>query len=281
MQQTASPSAQLWLTHAHALADIAASITLRYFYQPPTASLKADNSPVTQADTQAEQAMRTYLAQHLPDHAISGEEMGASSAKAGDKEGDSAYRWVIDPIDGTRAYMAGFASYTTLIALLYNNAPIIGLIDQPVLKERYIGMQGEASTCNGIRITTTPTTAPTILQNALFSTTSPYLFDVQTRPAYEALRASTAVQQYGGDGYAYAKLASGRVHLIAESGLKAHDIMAHIPVIEGAGGVITDWHGNPLTYHAGSCNVLASANAALHQQALEVLHSNLHHLPSC
>ncbi len=199
--------------------------------------LKADDSPVTKADREVESALRAYVAQHLPDHGVIGEEEA-------DHQTDARFVWVFDPIDGTRSFMAGRPTFTTLIALCENNTPILGIIDQPIVHDRWVGCQGMPSTLNGHPIHTRP--CP-VLDNALLATTSPHYFSAEGALFFENLRSQCRDTLYGGDAYLYGLLASGHIDVICEEGLKFFDIAALLPIIEGAGGKVSDWHGQPLS----------------------------------
>lgn len=221
---------------------------------------KDDNTPVTAIDKAVEQFLRDCIMQAYPDDGIIGEEFPPHLPEA-------PRQWYIDPIDGTRALLGGFPTFTTLIGLTENNHPALGVIFQPVTGDLWIGDRKAASRNNQpchsrkeiIRI-----------EDALFSTTSPYLFSDHEKPYIEILIQKSCICQFGGDAYAYGLLASGTVDLIVESGLDNHDFMALIPVIEGAGGVITDWQGQPLSPQSDG-TVCAAGNSALHRQALEIL----------
>jgi histidinol phosphatase-like enzyme (inositol monophosphatase family) len=245
---------------AHALADAAGAVIRRYFRADFGLETKDDQSPVTLADREAEAAMRKLLAAERPRDGIIGEEEGAS-------EGQSGRQWVLDPIDGTRAFIAGRPIFGTLIALVDGGFPVLGVIDQPVLKERWVGMSGRTTEFNGAPAATRRCRA---LADALLATTSPALFADDELHAFEHLDAAVRSTVLGGDCYNYACLASGHLDIVVESGLKLHDFAALVPVIEGAGGVMCDWAGDPL--HAGSRgDVIACGDAARVEDVLEAL----------
>ena len=244
--------AQEFIDFAETLADAARPIVRRHFRTPITVDAKADESPVTIADRDAESAMRTMITERYPDHGILGEEFGT-------ERGDAELVWVLDPIDGTRSFITGRPIFGTLIALVRNGLPILGIIDQAILDERWIGAAGRASTFNGDRIRTRP--CPT-LDSAVLNTTSPDLFDGDEGPAFRRLAARTGMSLYGGDCYAYALLASGHVDLVVEAGLKPYDFCALAPVINGAGGVLVDWRGSPISM-ASDGRTLAVGDPAL------------------
>jgi histidinol phosphatase-like enzyme (inositol monophosphatase family) len=235
------------------LADAAAAEIRPRFRRVIPTERKADITPVTEADRAAERAIRTILAAERPRDGIAGEEYGVA-------QGDSGLVWVIDPIDGTKSFMTGRPTFATLIALLDGETPVLGLIDQPIMGDRWIGAAGRPTLFNGLPVRTRSCPDPS---EAIFSTTDPNLFPGPDMQAYRAISASASIRTYGGDGYAYGLLAAGWIDVVLESGLKLHDFAALAPVIEGAGGMITDWAGRPL--HAGSDGrVLATGGADLH-----------------
>jgi inositol-phosphate phosphatase / L-galactose 1-phosphate phosphatase / histidinol-phosphatase len=222
---------------------------------------KADISPVTEADRAAERAMRAILATERPADGIVGEEYG-------NQAGTSGLTWVIDPIDGTKAFMTGRSTFVTLLALLDGDTPILGVIDQPITRDRWIGIAGRPTTLNGQVVRARATTAE--VGAATFSTTDPNLFPNADAAAYRRISSACGMCTYGGDGYAYGLLASGWIDVVLESGLKLHDFAALATVVEGAGGIMTDWSGAPLTAKSDG-RVLAVGSAALHAQLLALI----------
>lgn len=251
---------QKYASFAETLADAAGEVLQQYFRKSLTVDNKDDASPVTIADREAEEAMRELIGQRFPGHGIWGEEFGR-------QEGASELCWVIDPIDGTRSFIAGKPLFGTLIALLESETPVLGLIDQPISRERWVGITGQPTRLNGEPVQTGTCEA---LEQAVLSTTSPYLFNAQEEAVFRALSERCATTVFGSDCYAYAMLASGHIDLVLESGLKPYDFLALCPVIEGAGGIVTDWQGKPLTMNSAG-DVLAASGKALHQQALQFL----------
>ena len=245
---------------AHRLADAARPIAARYFRTQVTVDDKTDSSPVTIADREAETAMRALLSEHVPDHGVFGEEHGAVRT-------DADYVWVLDPIDGTKAYITGLPIFGTLIALLHRGQPVLGVIDQPILKERWLGVSGERSTFNGqpIQVRACPT-----LDRAYMYSTAPIMFPGAFEKRHEALTQKVKLFRWGGDCYAYGLLASGHVDLVVENSLKLYDFAALVAVIKGAGGLITDWQGKELDVHSDG-SVLAAGDAAAHRAALGIL----------
>jgi myo-inositol-1(or 4)-monophosphatase len=250
---------------AETLADAAARATLPHFRRDIPVTDKSDGAsfdPVTEADREAEAAIRTLIDATYPDHGILGEEDAA-------KPGTGPYRWVIDPIDGTRGFIAGIPLWTTLIALSHKGEPLIGVIDQPYIGERFIG------TPSGAWLKTQGTRAPLStrssvnLGEAIFSTTTPALFETpRERRILDALVSTTRLARYGCDAYAYALIAAGRIDLVVEVGLKAWDVQALIPVITAAGGALATFDGGPAE-DGGA--IVAAANPALLAEALDLI----------
>ena len=250
------------ITLAHRLANAARAEILPLFRSGVASEAKGDASPVTVADRNAEEAMRRILTAEVPQDGVHGEEFGAS-------EGRSGRQWVLDPIDGTTAFLAGRPIFGTLIALLVNGFPVLGLIDQPILGERWLGITGQPTTLNGTPVHTRPCPA---LEQASLATTGPHYFDERQGHAFMALAAQTDHKRMvmGGDCYNYAMLASGHLDIVCEAALKLHDFAALVPVVEGAGGMMCDWAGEPL--HAGSSGeVLALGDPARLEDVLEAL----------
>ncbi len=250
---------------AHRLADVAAAETLRHFRRPGLAiDSKAAGGgfdPVTEADRAAERAMRACLAEMRPGDGVLGEEYAATG-------GTSGVTWVLDPIDGTRAYMAGAPTWGTLIAVRGAGGILHGLIDQPHIGERFEGGAGTARLVRGGRETPLSTRAAGGLAEAVLLTTFPEIGTVAERDAFARVAERVRLVRYGLDCYAYALLAAGHVDLVIEAGLHPHDIAAPIAVIEAAGGVVTDWRGGPA---ADGGRVVAAGSRAVHAAALEVL----------
>lgn len=248
------------LGFAHLLADAAGVIAKRYFRTPVQVDVKADMSPVSVADREIEAALRARISETFPEHGILGEEMGESQMSRD-------YVWVIDPIDGTRAFLAGRPTFTTLIALCFQGTPILGIVDQAILGERYSGAVGQQSVLNK---TSLHTRGCERLHLASFATTSPAYFGADTRYGFEGLRDACADVIYGGDAYNYMQLAAGHMDVVAEAGLKPYDVMALRPIIEGAGGSISTWGGAPLTLSQYQ-TVVACGSEILHRDALSIV----------
>lgn len=250
------------------MADAARVAILPWFR---SSSLSADNKaatgfdPVTAADRASETAMRALLAEHRPDDGIWGEELGQS-------QGTSGRVWVLDPIDGTRAFLSGTPTWGVLIALAESGEvprPLLGVIDQPYIGERFFGGTDVAAAMDGPRGGAPMATRTTDrLEEALLFSTFPEIGTEAERRGFENVAKQVKLVRYGMDCYAYALLAAGQIDLVIEAGLHAYDIMAPIAVIEAAGGVVTDWQGGP----AGKGGqVLAAANARVHAAALDLL----------
>lgn len=246
------------------LAAAARGATLRHFRG---AGLSADSKedarfdPVTVADRESEAAMRAILEHRRPDDAILGEEMGASAGLTG-------LTWVLDPIDGTRGYLAGTPTWGVLIAISDAEGPVYGLIDQPFIGERFEGGFGRAATTGPMGTRPLRCRAARALSQAVVLTTFPEIGTPDEGRAFHRVGAAARLVRYGLDCYGYALLAAGQVDLVIEAGLQAYDIAAPIAVIEAAGGIVTDWEGRPC--HDGG-RVIAAANAAVHAEALGLL----------
>lgn len=236
---------------AESLADQADKMACIAFESARKVQRKADKSLVTETDKAIESALTENIRAHYPDHGVFGEEHGRINESA-------EYQWVIDPIDGTSAFVAGIPTFTTLIALCKDSIPILGIISQPILKERWISTTQTSSSNNAS------------LPNAFIATTSLAYFNEADITSFLRLRDACGSAVYGGDAYLYARLASGNIDIVCEAGLKPYDFCALSPVVHASGGVMTDWEGTPLTIHSDG-RVLASANADLHQRALAIL----------
>jgi inositol-phosphate phosphatase/L-galactose 1-phosphate phosphatase/histidinol-phosphatase len=252
-----------YVTVAENLADIARPIAQRYFRTDIAIESKADASPVTLADREIEAAMRVFLHDSVPDHGIIGEEMG------GDPEHDGPL-WILDPIDGTKAFATGTPVFGTLIGLAMEKQFALGVIDQPIANERWLGAAGRATTFNGALACVSGCTD---LKAARLYTTAPEYF---TSPvAFEAfarVREQVFFTRYGADCYAFGLLASGHVDVIVEATLNLWDVAALVPVVEGAGGIITDWRGEPLTTDFEG-HVVASCGGAIHDSVLALINA--------
>jgi inositol-phosphate phosphatase/L-galactose 1-phosphate phosphatase/histidinol-phosphatase len=246
---------------AHRLADAAGQVVRRYYRTPVTIETKPDASPVTIADREAEQAMRALIRETFPEHGVEGEEFGAERL-------DAPFVWCLDPIDGTKSFITGRPLFGTLIGLVQDGRPLLGVIDQCILNERWVGAAGQPSTWNGATIRVRP--CPGLDQAVLYVTTLQMFKTPPERAAFDRVERAVRLPMYGGDCYAYGLLAMGFADLIVEADLDPHDFLALIPVIEGAGGVITDWQGQPLSA-ASDGRVIAAGDPRVHRDALKVL----------
>jgi histidinol phosphatase-like enzyme (inositol monophosphatase family) len=230
-----------WIAAAEAAADVAAAVIRPFFRGERSldAALKEDRSPVTIADRSAEQVMRAVLGERFPEHGILGEEFGFDRPAA-------SLCWVLDPIDGTRAFITGRPSFGTLIALLQDGMPVVGIIDQPITGERWIGAAGQPTRFRG-PFGGRPSCRPCAgLDRAELSCTSPEMLDAADRPGWQQLAGAVRRVSWGGDCYAYGLLALGQIDIVAEGDMKLWDWAALVPVIEGAGGRVTGWDGEAL-----------------------------------
>lgn len=241
-------------------ADAAGDVARKYFRSSFEVEKKDDLSPVTVADRESETVIRAIIEGVFPLHGIYGEEYGNVRT-------DAEYVWTLDPIDGTQSFVTGRPLFGTLIALLRDNRPVLGIIDMPALGERWIGCDGTPTTCNGEAAGTRDCGG---LDNAWLSTTSPQMFEGTDLDAFETLRGQVWRTQYGSDCYAYGLLANGGLDLVVEASMQPYDYCALVPVVEGAGGVISDWRGRPLGLNSDG-RVLAAATASMHTAALEIL----------
>ena len=246
-------------------------IVAKWFRQNPKTETKSDSSPVTIADRSVETALRVAITQRFPADIISGEEFGLDDRIDPSEGTTSSYRWIIDPIDGTKAFISGKPAFGTLVGLLHNDLPIAGLVDLPVLDECYIGLNGfgEAikAQLNGVLIVPNRQTK---LENARLATTSPRALSPGRLFDFDRLADKVAVTNYGGDCHNYALLAAGHIDLVMEDNLAAHDIMAVAALMQAAGATVTDLAGEPIR-NGQSTDILAAATSQLHQAALSVI----------
>lgn len=289
-----------FLTFSHALADAAGAAIRPYFGAHGEVEAKGDNSPVTQADRAAEEAMRALIEQHYPEHDIYGEEFGqqlshslrsVSEPRAarfnpkgvGGKEPPSmvSYTWVIDPIDGTRAFIAGRKEWGTLIALCEDGVPILGILDQPITGERWVGVKGKPTMYSSApanqpdpsmrspEVTIRTRHCASLAEAELSTTSASYFTPTQAKQVVALAQACRATVK-DGDCYAYGLLARGLRDIVIDAGLKPYDILALVPIIDGAGGKITTWDGAAVTLE-NYRDVLAVGDATLHSFARDVL----------
>ncbi|MDM0017780.1 histidinol-phosphatase [Variovorax saccharolyticus] len=260
MSSTFTPADDLRV--AQALADAAASHSLRLFRTPLDVISKADESPVTQADRAAEAAMREILGAERAADGIFGEEHGLERI-------DAERVWVLDPIDGTRSFITGSPLWGTLIALVRGGRVELGMVDMPVLGERWIGQAGLGAQRNGQPVRASRCS---LVAEARIVTTSPDIFNPADWQAFDRLSRKCAMRRFGGDCYGYAQLAGGTIDLVVETGLQPYDYLGPTGLIEAAGGIVTDWQGQPLGLQSDG-RVVAAATRELHRQALDLLAS--------
>ncbi len=249
-----------FLTFAERLADASGAMIREAMDRAVTGQTKGDGSPVTAIDQGVEDRIREMILETYPDHGVVGEERGASSP-------DSEFVWVLDPIDGTLPFLAGIPVYGTLIALLRKKAPLLGVIDMPATGERWVGCEGLPTTRNGAPVSVR---ACGDLSSALLSTSNPDYYGEADLPALQRLKAATRWTVYGGSCMAYAQIASGRIDIGIDVAFDPFDYLALVPVIRGAGGVITDWDGNPLTLGSGD-RLVAAGDPGRHRDVLALL----------
>jgi inositol-phosphate phosphatase / L-galactose 1-phosphate phosphatase / histidinol-phosphatase len=253
-----------WLHFAHTLADAAHALLAPAASHRFEAHREADPSFVTSLDEQIEARLRELIGGRYPDHGILGEEAGARSL-------DAEAVWILDPIDGTAPFVAGLPAFGTLIALAWHGVPVLGMVHLPVANQRYVGATGRSSSLNGRTIRTR---ACADLSAAILTTSNPDFLGPSDRPVLDALRKPTAWRTFGGCCMSYGLVAAGRADLAIDAGLALYDYAAFRPLIEGAGGVITDWQGRPITLASGS-QVLAAGDAARHGEALALIAATL------
>jgi len=247
---------------ARGLTEISRPILRRYYRTRVDILDKSDESPVTQADRECEAALRTAIATAFPDHGIIGEEFGAERAGA-------EFVWVLDPLDGTRAFITGRPMFGTLIALTQGGKPVLGIIDMPILGDTWLGARGHPTTLNGDPAQPRPCAQ---LRDAYFSCALPLMFAGPFRPTLDALTEATKSQTFGGDCYQYGALASGFLDLVVERQLGLYDFLALVPILEGAGAYITDWQGKALDIRSGD-QVVAAGDRRILDQALALLNN--------
>lgn len=246
------------------LGDIAREIALKYFRQDLQLEDKDDKTPVTIADREIEAALRARIHEEFPEHGFLGEEFGAENVQA-------EFVWVIDPIDGTKAFATGKPLFGTVIGLTQNSIPVAGMIDQAFTKERWIGIKNSGATHNGepIRVA-----EPRLLMNARFYTAAPEMFHGDRWEGFEDIRRSAKWALYGCDCYAYGLMAMGHVDLVMEQHLGAHDIMGLVPIIQEAGGFVSDWNGEPITLNTDG-KIIAASHPGLAVEALRKINAHI------
>ena len=249
-----------FLALALRLADAAGEVIRLYFRKPIAVIDKPDLTPVTAADRAAEETMRGLIEARFPEHGILGEEFGRA------REG-AEFIWTLDPIDGTKSFISGVPLFGTLIALTRDRRPIVGVIDQPISRERWVGASGRQTTLNGAAIRCRP--CPVLAAATLFTTT-PDMFKGEDAASFARVSAAVKLTRFGADCYAYGLLAAGFVDLVLEADLKPYDFCAMVPIVEGAGGIATGWRGENLDL-ASDGRVLVAGDRRTHGAALPLL----------
>lgn len=252
-----------FITAAEDFADAAGAVIRPLFRSALLVEAKGDASPVTKADRDAEEAIRALIAQRFPDHGVIGEEHGSHRP-------DAEWVWVLDPIDGTRAFVTGRPLFGSLIGLLHRGAPVLGIIDQPVTGERWVGVNGRPTRFRATLGGTAACRPCATVGEAELSCTSPDMFDDTLRPGFERLRGAARRVTWGGDCYSYGLLALGLVDIVVDATMKPWDWAALVPVVEGAGGRVTGWRGETLTLD-GDGRVLAVGDPALLAPSVRLL----------
>ena len=249
-----------FISFGNFLADESEIVIKEYFRKTFTTEIKDDRTPVTIADKNTEQRIRNLIKKKYPNHGILGEEFEGLNP-------DNEFIWVIDPIDGTMSFIAGHKDFGTLIALLHNQKPILGIINCPAHQERWIGIHNQPTTLNNNIIKTSNIQN---LEDSYAFTSGLYFEDKIFRTSFHKIIKNTKYHRFGGDCYMYGMLASGLIDIVIEDTLKVHDYMALIPVIEGAGGVITDKYNQEINLKSDG-SLIATANSKLHTKVFEVL----------
>ncbi len=253
---------EVLIPFAEQLATMAGEIIRKYYGEAIPYNVKEDDSPVTKADKEVERSLRALIKSTYPDHGVIGEEYEPVNE-------DAECVWMIDPIDGTKSFMIGRPIFGTLISLLINREPVLGILDQPILGERWTGVKGYATNFNSRDIQVRPCES---LQRAVLCTTSPNLFKGNDRDAFERVREASHYTVYGGDCYSYGLVAKGSVDLVIETELQPFDFCALRPIIEGARGIMTDWNGKPVTADSNG-KVIVSGDKRVHEQVLEMVNA--------
>lgn len=253
-----------FVSFAEKVTDAARGVVLKHFRNLKSIDYKSDGSPVTIADRDTEAVIRQMIADQYPTHGIIGEEHDLFPST-------DPWTWVIDPIDGTRSFITGQPTFGCLIALLYKNEPVLGVIDMPALNERWIGIAGKGSMHNGSNC---ESTGQKRLSEATLFATSIDMFTNIERQQFDRLSNLARFRSFGTDCYAYGLLASGYADIVMESDMANYDFLALVPIVEGSGGCISDWNGKPLNLFSGK-QVLATASPYLHEQCLALIDTAL------
>ena len=247
-----------FLNFAHSLADLARSIAIATFREDIVLMRKSDTSPVSNIDLAIERKLFQMISSRHPSHGFMGEELGEFRK-------ESPYQWVIDPIDGTSSFIAGKPTFSILVGLLFEGVPILGLIDQPITGERWVGQIGKRTEFNSNPCSVKSTDTPFLR----LACTTPFMFKDSEFEIFERISSLASSTSFGGDAYNYGMLALGHIEIILEADLKFYDVASLIPVVEGAGGIITNWQGDLIRKDSFDGRVLATSNRTLHNSILK------------
>ncbi len=256
------PSLEELKKFANLIANESAEITMNYFRKSINIEDKNDNSPVTVADKNSELKMRKMINKEYPNHGIIAEEFENFKI-------DSDYLWVLDPIDGTKSFIAGHKDFGTLIALLYKKEPLLGIIDCPAHNERWIGQNNLKTTLNGKNI---ETSSKDKIEDCYVITSGLYFENEDFKKGFDKIKNKSKFCKFGGDCYMYGMLASGLIDIVIEDTLKVHDYMALIPVIQGAGGIVSDRFGKKISLDSDG-SFVATCSELLHNKVIEILNN--------
>lgn len=262
MAPATSSTPSEFVTLAKSLVDISRPILRGYYRTRLDIISKGDESPVTKADRECEAALRSAINKAFPTHGIIGEEFGSERA-------DAEFVWVLDPLDGTRAFVTGRPTFGTLIALTQAGKPILGIIDMPILSDLWIGAQGHPTTLNGAIV---KARACERLADAYFSAALPQMFKGPARNVHDRIVDVVKSATYGGDCYQYGMVAAGFIDLVVERGLGIYDYLSLVPILEGAGAYITDWQGQSLNTQSGDA-VVAAGDKRILEETLSLLNA--------
>jgi histidinol phosphatase-like enzyme (inositol monophosphatase family) len=255
------PDIEVLAAFAGTLADASRATVQGALGRARSFDTKGDASPVTAIDREVEERLRGRIAAAYPGHGILGEEFESVGL-------DAEWVWIIDPIDGTKAFITGIPTFGTLIALARNGVPVLGVIDNPVTNERWLGADGVPTSLNGKPVRTR---SGRKLGDALVGNGNPESFDEADTAGFRRLRRQVRWSVYGGGCHAYGRVADGGLDINVDGGLDAFDYCALVPIVRNAGGAMTDWQGDELTIHSGRRSVVASATPALHETVLNIL----------
>lgn len=252
------------LEFADSLADLARSLAITSFRSELVLKRKSDTSPVSNIDLAIERKLFQLISSRYPNHGFMGEELGEFNK-------ESPYQWVIDPIDGTSSFIAGKPTFSTLVSLLFEGNPILGIIDQPITGERWVGQKGKKTEFNSIPCNLKSLEKPFLR----LACTTPFMFKDSEFKIFEKISNLASSTSFGGDAYNYGMLALGHIEIILEADLKFYDVASLIPVVEGAGGIITNWQGDLINKDSFDGRVLATSHRTLHNSILKQIKDHI------